>query len=53
MYFLNLGLYVSDLLENCAIFGTTIFLGLRENTLIGEIGFLNYSVFFSVLFEIF
>ena len=26
---LNLGLYVSDLLENCTIFGTTIFLDRR------------------------
>ena len=39
IYFLNLGLYVSDLLENCTIFGTTIFLDRRENALIGENGF--------------
>ena len=39
IYFLNLGLYVSDLLENCTIFGTTIFLDQRENAPIGENGF--------------
>ena len=39
LYFLNLGLYVSDLLENCTIFGTTIFLDRRENAPIGENGF--------------
>ena len=38
-YFLNLGLYVNDLLENCTIFGTTIFLDRRENAPIGENGF--------------
>ena len=36
---LNLGLYVIDLLENCSIFGTTIFLDRRENAPIGENGF--------------
>ena len=41
LYFLNLGLYVSDLLENSTIFGTTIFLDQRENAPIGENGFLN------------
>ena len=39
LYFLNLGLYVSDLLENCTIFGTTILLDRRENAPIGENGF--------------
>ena len=39
LYFLNLGLYVSDLLENCTIFGTTIFLDWRENAPIGGNGF--------------
>ena len=39
IYFLNLGLYVSDLLENCTIFGTTIFLDWRENAPICENGF--------------
>ena len=39
IYFLNLGLYVSDLLGNCTIFGTTIFLDRRENAPIGENGF--------------
>ena len=34
--YLNLGLYVIDLLENCTIFGTTIFLDRRENVPIGE-----------------
>ena len=34
-----LGLYVINLLENCSIFGTTIFLDGRENALIGENGF--------------
>ena len=53
MYFLNLELYVRDLLENCTLFGTTIFLDRRENAPIGENGFLNYSVIFSVLLEIF
>ena len=38
-YFLNLGLYVNNLLENCTIFGTTIFIDRRENALIGENGF--------------
>ena len=38
-YFLYLGLYVCDLLENCTIFGTTIFLDWRENAPIGENGF--------------
>ena len=38
-YYLNLGLYVIDLLENCSIFGTTIFLDRRENAPIGENGF--------------
>ena len=37
--YLNLGLYVIDLLENCSIFGTTIFLDRRENAPIGENGF--------------
>ena len=37
--FLDLGLYDSDLLENCTIFGTTIFLDRRKNALIGENGF--------------
>ena len=37
--YLNLGLYVMDLLENCSIFGTTIFLDRRENAPIGENGF--------------
>ena len=37
--YLNLGLYVIDLLENCTIFGTTIFLDRRENAPIGENGF--------------
>ena len=54
-YFLNLGLYVNDLLENCTIFGTTIFLDRRENAPIGENVFflktilsfiLSYSRFF-------
>ena len=36
---INLGLYVNDLLENCTIFGTTIFLDRRENAPIGENGF--------------
>ena len=36
---LNLGLYAIDLLENCTIFGTTIFLDRRENAPIGENGF--------------
>ena len=50
--YLNLGLYVINLLENCSIFGTTIFLDRRENAPIGEnVFFLNYSVIFSVLFE--
>ena len=53
IYFLNLGLYVSDLLENCTIFGNTIFLDRRGNAPIGENGFLNYSVIFSVLYKIF
>ena len=57
LYFLNLGLYVYDILENCTIFGTTIFLDWRENAPIGENGFWtyskNYSVIFSILFEIF
>ena len=53
IYFLNLGLYVCDLLEHCTIFGTTIFLDQRENAPIGENGFLNYSVIFSVLSKIF
>ena len=39
IYFLNLGLYLSDLLENCTIFGTTIFLDWRENAPLGENGF--------------
>ena len=39
IYFLKLGLFVTDLLENCTIFGTTIFLGRRENAPIGENGF--------------
>ena len=34
--YFNLGLYVIDLLENCSIFGTTIFLDRRENAPIGE-----------------
>ena len=37
--FLNLGLFVRDLLENCIIFGTTIFLDRRKNALTGENGF--------------
>ena len=37
--YFNLGLYVIDLLENCSIFGTTIFLDRRENSPIGENGF--------------
>ena len=37
--YLNLGLYVINLLENCTIFGTTIFLDWRENAPIGENGF--------------
>ena len=37
--YLNLGLYVIDLLENCSIFGTTIFLDPRENAPISENGF--------------
>ena len=37
--YLNLGLYVNDLLENCTIFGATVFLDRRENTPIGENGF--------------
>ena len=37
--YLNLGLYVIDLLENCSIFGTTIFFDKRENAPIGENGF--------------
>ena len=37
--FSNLGLYVNDLLENCSIFGTTIFLDRRETAPIGENGF--------------
>ena len=37
--YLNLGLYVIDLLENCTIFGNTIFLDQRENSPIGENGF--------------
>ena len=43
IYFLNLGLYVTDLLENCTIFGTTIFLDWRENAPIGENGFRTFS----------
>ena len=42
IYFLNLGLYVTDLLENCTIFGTTIFLDRRENAPIGENGFFEH-----------
>ena len=38
-FYLSLGLYVIDLLENCSIFGTTIFLDRRENAPIGENGF--------------
>ena len=37
--YLNLGLYVIDILEKCTIFGTTIFLDRRENAPIGENGF--------------
>ena len=37
--YLNLGLYVIDLLEKCSIFGTTIFLDRRENAPLGENGF--------------
>ena len=37
--YLSLGLYVIDLLENCSIFGTTIFLDRRENAPLGENGF--------------
>ena len=34
--FINRPSYVIDLLENCSIFGTTIFLDLGENAPIGE-----------------
>ena len=44
-------------LENCSVFGTTIFLDRRKYASIGENGFRtyskNYSVIFSALFEIF
>ena len=49
IYFLILGPYVSDLLENCTIFGTTIFLDRRENALIGENGFLKLFCHFLCL----
>ena len=50
-YFLNLGLYVNDLLENCTIFGTTIFLDRRENAAIGENGFLRLFCHFLCLIQ--
>ena len=51
--YLNLGLYVIDLLENCSVFGTTIFLDRRENAPIGENGFktiLSFSLSYSRIF---
>ena len=49
IYFLILGLFVSDLFENCTIFGTTIFLDRRENAPIGENGFLKLFCHFLCL----
>ena len=50
-YFLNLGLYVNDLLENCTIFGNTIFLDRRENAPIGENGFFKTILSFSLSYS--
>ena len=51
IYFLILGLYVSDRLENCTIFGTTIFFDQRKNAPIGENGFFKTILSFSLSYS--